>query len=309
MKPIQTWTVGLKNNLFGGLMPILDPFDSTKFYISDGWGSSFTSMKLRQLSLEDGKEVKSIAIKNTVRCLYFHPDGINLFVVSDRKIFQVNRTDFTLIKKYEKGIARYSDYISSNDEDMLFLMNWNSDFLFVYDYKNEKGKRKKMNTCRGIFKTSEDAYLIFCARIGSVQRYNLRENKVSEVIQTDIFYQVQQGLSGNFYLHMGKVIPATSNTHESIAPINQLDIYNQDFTEKVALRFDFYFETFVISKKEEIVYLIYNNTIWLYSLVKRQVVDTIVLNEKVRIAQLFDEHRVFISYEYDQASMITCWKF
>lgn len=41
MKLKEIWTTELKNGIFGGLIPLQDPFDKTKFYLSDGWGSAF----------------------------------------------------------------------------------------------------------------------------------------------------------------------------------------------------------------------------------------------------------------------------
>lgn len=152
IKPKEIWTTELKNGIFGGLTPTIDPFDDTKFYISDGWGSSYPSMKLRQLSFEGGKELNTVSIKNSVRSMYFNPDEKNIFAVSDKVIFQIDKTDFSIIKKFDKGIQKYSDFISSNDKDTLLLMNFNADFLFVYNHINEKGTKKKLKTCSGILK-------------------------------------------------------------------------------------------------------------------------------------------------------------
>ena len=68
MKIKEAWTIELKNGVYGGLKPIIDPFDKNRFYLSDGWGSAFPSIKLRQLFFSDGKELNSVSIKNIVRC-------------------------------------------------------------------------------------------------------------------------------------------------------------------------------------------------------------------------------------------------
>jgi hypothetical protein len=310
MKLIELWTSELKNGIFGSITPTIDPFDNTKLYISDGWGSSFPSMRLRQLSLVDGKEMKSVSIKNAVRCIYFHPDETNIFAVSDNKIFQLNKTDFSIVKKFDKGIQKYNDYIASNDKDTLLLMNFNADYLFVYNFKSEKGTKKKLKTCRGIFKESDNTYLIFCAREGSVQRYDLQANKLTEILKTEIFYNTFKSKTDKFYLHLGKRIEATSNTHEKIEPISQIDIYKKDdLTKKLEIRFDFQFDKFIVSENEETLYLIRANKVWIYSLKKQQIEEEILLNEKDRIVQLFDEHKLFITYKFDEQNKITCWKF
>ena len=310
MKPKKNWTTELKNGIYGGLTPINDPFDKTKFYISDGWGSAYPSMKLRQFSLENGKELNAVSIKNTVRCLYFNPDKKNIFAVSDNKIFQINKTDFSIIKKFEKGIQKYSDFISSNDKDTLLLMNVHSDFLFSYNYNSEKGTKKKLNSCRGIFKESDTTFLIFCPRIGSVQQYDLQTNKLKEILRTEIFYEAHKSKSDKFYLHLGKIVAATSNTHERIEPVNQIDIYlKSDLTKKIEIGLDFDFVKFLVSENEEKLYFINDNQIWIYSLLERKIIDKITLNEKERVAQIFDEQRLIISYECGESNIINCWEF
>lgn len=309
MNPKKIWTTELKNGISGGIMPIKDPFDKTKFYISDGVGSSYPSMKLRQLSLENGKELNAVSIKNSVRCLYFNPDGKNIFAISDSKIFQINRTDFSIIKKFEKGIQKYSDFISSNDKDTLLLMNFNADFLFVYNYTNEKGRKKKLKSCRGIFKESDTKYLIFCPRIGSVQEYDLHTNGLKEILQPGIFHKAYKSKSDRFYFHLGEIVEATSNTHERIDPINQIDIYlKSDFKNKIEIKSDMDFDTFIVSENDEKLYLINNNQIWVYSLLEQKTLAKIVLNEKERITQIFDEQQLFISYQYDRSNILTCWE-
>ncbi|WP_121965551.1 hypothetical protein [Myroides sp. N17-2] len=310
MKPIEIWTSELKNGIYGGLKPIIDPFDNTKFYISDGWGSSYPSMKLRQLSLENGKELNTISIKNSVRCLYFNPDKSNIFAVSDNKIFQINRKDFSVIKKFEKGIQKYSDYISSNDKDTLLLMNYNANFLFVYHYENEKGFKKKLLSCSGIFRESESTYFILCPKMGSVQQYSLTNNKLKEVLRTEVFCNAYKSKSDKFYLQLGKVIEATSDTHERIEPINQIKICSiSNPQNNREIKFEFQFDQFVVSKNEEVLYLIHNNDIWFYSLIKNEIVNKISLNKKARIVQIFEEQEMFISYEYDKPNILSCWKF
>jgi len=309
MKPKAIWSTELKNGILGGLTPVSDPFDNTKFYISDGWGSAYPSMKLRQLSFENGKELNAVSIKNSVRCLYFNPDKKNIFAVSDSKIFQIDRAGFSVIRKFEKGIQKYSDFISSNDKDTLLLMSSGADFLFVYNYNDEKGTKKKLKSCRGIFKESDTEFLIFCARTGSVQQFDLRTGKLKEILQAAIFCEAYKSKSDKLYLHPGKIVEATSATRERIEPVNQIDIYlKSDLTKKIAIKFDFDFDKFIVSESEEKLYLIKDNQIGIYSFLEQKTIDKITLNEKERVAQIFDKQQLFVSYEYDKANIITCWR-
>jgi len=309
MNLTKLWTIELKNGIYGGLKPIIDPFDEGKFYIADGWGSAYPSMKLRQLSFENGKELKTVLIKNSVRCLYFTPDQHYIFAVSDNKIFQIDRTDFAVKKKFEKGIQKYNDYIASNDKDTLLLMNFVSDFLFVYNYKTEKGIKKKLKSCRGIIKDGQNNFLIFSSRTGTVLRYDLATNKLTEALKLDIYCSAYKGNSGKFYFHCGKIVDATSNTHEEIVGINKVLIVSPlDKTLRVEISFEFDFSRILISENEDVMYLLNKNRIWVYSFKEKQIIDHLKLNEEAIIAQLFDKKNILLSYDWDNKKMLTCWR-
>jgi hypothetical protein len=310
MKPTKIWTTELTNGIFGGLTPIIDPFDKSKFYISDGLGASYPSMKLRLLSFENGSELNAVSIKNSVRCIYFNSDKETIFAVSDNKLFQINRSDFSIRNKFDKGIQKYGDFISSNDKDTLLIMNFNTNFLFIYNYETGKSNKKKLETCSAICKENDDTFLIFCPKIGSIQRFDLKTNKVVEILKTETFYKSFKSNSNKFYLHLGKIIAATSNTHEKIEPTNQIEIYDSsNLPNKEVLKFDFHFDKFIVSENEELIYLIHLNKICIYSLIKQEIVTEIILDEKERIIQLFDDKKLFLSYEFDKTNNLTCWKY
>lgn len=310
MKLTEIWTRELLNGIFGGLTPVSDPFDNTTFYISDGWGSAYPSMKLRHLSFENGKELHAVSIKNSVRSLYFNPDERNMFATSDNKIFHIDRKEFSIINKFDKGIQKFSDFIASNDTDTLLLMNRSSDFLFVYNYINGKTTKKKLKTCGGFFKEDENTYLIFCPQSGSVQQYDLKTNTLRKILQTEVFYKSYISKSNKLYFHLGTIIEATSDTSERIDPINKIVIHlKNDLTKKTEIKFEFSFQKFIVSENEEKLYLIHDNQMYIYSMSENKVIDDIALTEKARIAQVFDKQQVLLSYAYDKPNTITCWKF
>lgn len=315
MKIKELWTIELKNGVYGGLEPVIDPFDKNRFYLSDGWGSAFPSIKLRQFSFSDGKELNSVYIKNIVRCLHFNSDERNMFAVSDNKIFQIDRINFSIIKKFDKGIQRYSDYISSNNKDSLLLMNCNSDYLFVYNYLTEKGIKKKLKSCGGIIQGEDlDTFLIFSRKTGTVLKYYLSENKLEEIFRISVYYSARKGNSGTFYFHLGRIVEATLNTHEHIAPTNKIITISENqpnLTNEIL--FDAEFRKFWISENEELIYLgnvnMKRNQILIYSLKEKRIIDTLIVNKGKQIVELFDEKGVALSYNIENPKKITCWKY
>ena len=67
----KRWSARMKNNISGGgvMAPVADPFDPTAFYVSDGWGSLYASMRLRKLSAETGEELASVLTRDSTRCV------------------------------------------------------------------------------------------------------------------------------------------------------------------------------------------------------------------------------------------------
>ena len=63
------WSVTLKSGIYGGLKPTEDQYDDTVFYIGDGWGSAYPSMKFRKLSVENGTEVANCSVKKFFKML------------------------------------------------------------------------------------------------------------------------------------------------------------------------------------------------------------------------------------------------
>ena len=72
MEVCKKWTVQMKNNISGGAVmpPVLDPFDSSVFYVSDGWYSYYSSIRLRRLSVETGEELSNVLTRDCVRCIH-----------------------------------------------------------------------------------------------------------------------------------------------------------------------------------------------------------------------------------------------
>lgn len=310
MNITEHWRILLKNSIFGGVAPKIDPFDDTHFYISDGWGSSFPSMKLRKLALETGKEINTVSIKNSVRCLYGHENQKDLFAVSDNAVFQIDRTNFIVKKKLTKGVPKYSDYVSSDDKDTLLLMNFSSAFLNIYNYASETSIKKKIRSCRGISKETHTCFLIFCGHYGSVIRYDLVKNETKEVLKTEVYRNIVYRDSGILYLHCGILEPATETVHERIEAIPKLLIYSSlADTAPLTIEPDFHFTDFLVSEDEKLIYFYQDHRVWVYSLPDKMIVNHFEFKENIRIAQIFDKQRKIITYPYDDEKVLICWNF
>lgn len=109
------WRKRLENGIFGSIAPTQDPFCADVFYVADGWGSSYASMRLRRMSFATGEETASALLRNAVRCMHFSADAQHIFAVTDSKIYRLRRGSLQIAEKYEKGVPKYSDFVAGDE--------------------------------------------------------------------------------------------------------------------------------------------------------------------------------------------------
>ena len=192
----QKWTIQMKNSIDGVMLPQIDPFDKSVFYVSDGLHSTFSSMRFRKLSIETGKEQSNILIRDGARCIYCDKEYIYVFL--NKRILKLHRSDLTIADEYKERIPRYTDYVNSDGEGIFLLGNHNADSLSVFDLRTRCGHRKKIGGCCGIFKTEADTFLIF--NYDSILEYSLKGNKLNRIADTENYTECTRGKSGNIGL-------------------------------------------------------------------------------------------------------------
>lgn len=194
----KKWSVHMKNNISGGAVmpPTLDHFDPSVFYVSDGWYSYYSSIRLRRLSLETGEELANVLTRDCVRCIHMEED--RLFAILNKRILELNRNDLSVRRAYKKGVPQYSDYTGFNGQDKLLLMNSNGSFLSVFDLTTEKVQKKKVDTCCGILRETPNSFLIMDGK--AVLQYDLEKNKLQTLMVTEPYTDCVQGTSRELYL-------------------------------------------------------------------------------------------------------------
>lgn len=194
----KRWSARMKNHISGGgvMAPVADPFDPSVFYVSDGWGSYYASIRLRKLSVETGEELENVLTRDCVRCVHVEED--RLFAVLNKRFLELDRSDLRVRRAYKKGVPQYMDYAGFNGEDKLLLMNWNGGFLNVFDLNTEKTRKKKVDTCCGIWKEDESSFLVLNG--DTILRYDLAGNKLIKLTDSEPFSKCMLGPSGRLYL-------------------------------------------------------------------------------------------------------------
>lgn len=279
--------------------PTADPFDPSVFYVSDGWGSYYGSMRLRRLSAETGEELASVLTRDSTRCVHIEEDRI--FAVLNKRILELDRETLRVRRTYKKGVPQYMDHVGFDGGDKLVLMNWMGGFLNIFDLKAEKTQKKKVNNCCGILRESPDSFLVMDGK--AVLRYDLGKNKLQKAIDTEPYTDCARGASGRLYLLCGR-----SNTggetaskiliYPSAEGGGPREIVPGELVQHIAL-----------SQDETRLFLTRDNRFWLYSIPEERIVfqhvfdGEFVFEDGLRV---FDEKAV-LTYQWKETEL-TCWR-
>ncbi len=297
----KKWSVHPKNNIDGGgvMPPVIDPFDRSAFYISDGWGSYYGSMRLRRLSVETGEELASVLTRDSTRCIRIEEGRI--FAILNKRILELDRETLRVRRTYKKGAPQYADYVGFNGSDKLLLMNWMGGFLNVFDLNTEKTRKKKVNNCCGILRESPDSFLIMDGE--AVHRYDVEKNKLQKAMDTEPYIDCVRGASGRIYLLCKEPVGDGKDSSKILAyPSAEggspREIVPGELVQRIAL-----------SQDETRLFLIRDSRFWLYSIpeertVFRHVFDgEFVFEDGLRV---FDENAI-LTYRRKETEL-TCWR-
>jgi hypothetical protein len=264
-------------------------------------------MKFRKLYIENGTETANCPVKNTVRCCYININ--NIFVVSDKKIFQLNRKDLFIQKIFEENVPRYIDYINSNDDDNLLLMNHARDFIYNFNCGKEQSLKKKIKSCAGIAKSSGNDFMVFSPYEG-IYNYNLEKNVITKLLAIEPYCNCILNKSGVLFVHCGKVIEKTYNTHKHIEPLSKIKIYKSVMENnyiEVDTKTDF--TDFIFSEFENALYLIGKNSIYIYSLEDKKIIDEYTFDKKMIVSNIFIKEKMIFTYKFNEANILMSWKY
>ena len=293
----KKWSVHMKNNIGGGgvMAPAVDPFDPSVFYVSDGWGSLYASMRLRKLSAETGEELASVLTRDSTRCVHIEED--RMFAVLNKRLLELDRSNLCVRCAYKKGVPQYMDYAGFNGEDKLLLMNWNGGFLNVFDLNTEKTRKKKVDTCCGIWKENENSFLVLNG--SAVLRYDLAGNTLKKLFDTPPCTRGSLSPSGRLYLLCEGPESALSKLviYPSAAGGTPRELIRKEPAQHFAL-----------SQDETRLLLIRDNNIWVYSIPE----EKMIFHHEFEREFAFEDglqvlHETIFTYRWSEKAL-TCWK-
>lgn len=290
------WETTFKNSIVGILPPTPDPFSPDEFYLADGWTSMYSSMRLRRISFLSGKEVANVLIRSMVRCLYFSPEGKSIFAITDSKIFKINRETLQIEEKFDKNIPKYTSFMQSDDVGNFVMMNYAGKTISVFNHLENKLLKKKVSKndwCCNIIKEDTDNYLIFSSKNGVIQRYNLPNNSLEIVLETQAFHDGTKDKKGNFYFQLGHFKTGGMST-DMLKPLNQILIVSAEKQQKT-YHFEFNFKEITLSSDENSLFLIGDSKIWQFSIEKESIINEITSPKSTSILHFFEEKQLILA--------------
>jgi len=306
MNITKIWESKLKNGIYGGLFPVADPVEKDWFYAGDGWGSYFASMKLRKYSLNTGEELNAASIKNGSRFLTFHPDKKTLFTGTDNKIFKLDRDNLAIVEKFDKRIQKYNDYCVSDDNNLLFLINHRSGFLFTYNLETKEGFKKKIGPCSEMIKISDHELDIFNGFSGTIIRYDWLKKTAKEILNIGIVYKTVI-YQNKAFLQPGFIEHNSMNSWH-IKPHNKIKIIDLSDLTKPAIEFslNFDFDQFTIS--DNMLYTWMYRKLYAVSLDTHTLVSKTEVNKDEYIMSVFgDQKKILTENRKEETNMMSCY--
>jgi len=313
MKLIKRWETELPNPFGVGVIePGIDPITKSALYIADGAGSSFASMKFRKLSLENGKEIASVKINNTVRCWHLNSKTKEILAVSDNKIFIIDHETFRPKDKLTNSIPRYMDYIESDANNNLIMMNWRGKSLSIYNMEQEKVINKRLKWCRGIFKESDTSFLISSPLSEGIFRYNRAKDSLMKVLDTGVFSSVSISKSKTIFIQAGEYIPEKKQEHSAtsdhINALSDIAVYQSvEDNNPIILTPEIEYKKIHLSSDTTFIYLTNNNILYKYSVNNDEVIDTYEFEKGMTIFSISTEENKVFTFKPSDEKVLHCW--
>ena len=305
IKTVLKWEAPLENPIYGGLYPVRDPFEQSCFYIGDGWGSSYPSMKLRKLSLDNGMEKAAFPVKNAVRCIYIN--NRRLFAATDNKIWILQREDLTLEKKIEKTSLKYPDYLAADDGNNLLMMNHRGSYLAIMDYRENLTRKKKIaQSCRGIIRQNPEVYLVMDGFGGEIIPYHLADDKRDVIIEDKPFSQAKIGHGDKVFLRGGTI---TDNQGVPVVTPNRefriVDVRSGNRIDEFDIPLDY--EHFYLSGDQNDLYLIKGDDLHIFPLKEKRITASQSTGGDTEIIGFFPGDDLLFTRVYNE-NILGCYR-
>jgi hypothetical protein len=157
---------------------LLDPA-SGGIFVSDGWGVTYASLRLRRYSLATGEEQAKARTGTGMRCATRLPGDTDLLVATDTKLFRLAAHDLTEVQRWDRRIPRYAASIAVRG-DQAVLANWMDPRLGIVDLATGRVRHRDGPAMMRIVDGAPDPLLVSGTPPGGVARIDLAAGVVGE---------------------------------------------------------------------------------------------------------------------------------
>jgi hypothetical protein len=295
------WQTKLEHSQLGSHRPVYEPLNDS-IYITDGWGSFYSAIRLRRISLADGAETGSVLLRDAVGCVCYAPDGDSMIAVLGKRLVEVNRSSLEVIQQWSTGVPRYSFHAGMHGRSLL-LMNWRGPSLTRYDLEASAGTRKRAGSCQGILPLDDHRYLVCSGNEGIVWLYSFRESSLTKLIDTPPFIRAKlMPRSSQLLISLGKPYEISKHSvvhHSDSTCLRAYDVDTLSYTDYTLFRPFHFFEP---SVDGSVLHLAREGAVDSYAVEKERLVKrhSTKLPRGFRAASIIDERSLIIAVAHRQ---------
>lgn len=218
----RLWTAETGTCLYGGMRPVFDPITNS-ILVSDGWGTTYTSIRVRRVDLATGKEAASVRLGNSGRCACFLDDN-TVLVATDSKLFALDRFTLKEKERWTSRVPRYTDFILPFGRSVV-IMNWRGPSMNHFHLDQPKCMRRQAGSCEGLFSRGTAA-LVCSGKEGMVWSYSPSTGKLKELLSTPQFLRATYSADTDaLAVALGNPFTVTADTFQGFTKSRVLRIY------------------------------------------------------------------------------------
>src|SRR5947208_11145345 len=140
----------------------VDP-DDESVYVSDGWGIAYASLRLRRLSLANGKELASVRLGDAVRCVAFSEHQSELVAATARMLFVLDRASLEVKERWRRRVPTVSDSLIRKG-NLVLMANWLRPTLALFDLGAGTARRIRVGEGMTLHELPGPSDILVCSR-------------------------------------------------------------------------------------------------------------------------------------------------
>lgn len=219
------WTTRLRGHTAHGIA--LSPATQS-VYSGDGWGATYSAMRIRRYDLATGQEVASFRAFNALRCSTLLEGQKAILAVSDSKLFELDTMTLEERQRWDRRIPRYGNTVAVVDR-MVVLADWLNPRVGIVDLQTGQVRRRPAPAMTQIVSGRRDPLLVGGSKEGETWEISLPSARVHVLLRTPPALHAALAPDGDLlFILVGLRGKVTANSSAPGGPSSELRTYHLD---------------------------------------------------------------------------------